>query len=139
MSLLETPKTPGEESDERRQSQVGRLCKKFVKLIEKFRQGSERYPQAGTFQKQQQILKTLSVYRKKSIKWLFLMNLESLLQTNGRQEQKKVIKELRGEVSSLNEKLNCISKQVDRQEQYSRRNCFLIHGITEENQENTDV
>ena len=67
------------------------------------------------------------------------MNQKSLLQTNGRQEQKKVIKELRGEVSSLNEKLNCISKQVHWQKQYSRRNCFLIHGITEENQENTDV
>ena len=51
MSILETPKTPGEESDERRQSQVGRLCKNFVKLIEKFRQGSERYPQVNIFQK----------------------------------------------------------------------------------------
>ena len=28
---------------------------------------------------------------------------------------------------------------MDRQEQYSRQNCFLIHGITEENQENADV
>ena len=27
---------------------------------------------------------------------------------------------------------------MDRQEQYSRRNCLLIHGITEGNQENTD-
>ena len=34
-----------------------------------------------------------------------------------RQEQKKVIEELRGEVSSLNEKLNGITEQVDRQEQ----------------------
>ena len=42
MSLLETPKTPGEESDERRQSQVGGLCKEFVKFIKKFREGSER-------------------------------------------------------------------------------------------------
>ena len=55
-----------------------------------------------------------------------------------RQEQKKVIEELRGEVSSLNEKLNGFTEQVDRQEQYSRRNCLLIHGITEGNQENTD-
>ena len=53
-----------------------------------------------------------------------------------RQEQKKVIEELRGEVSSLNEKLNCIAKQVDQQEQCSRRNYLLIHGITEGNQEN---
>ena len=56
-----------------------------------------------------------------------------------RQEQKKVIEELRVEVSSLNEKLNCIAKQGDRQEQYSRRYCLLIHGITEGNQENTDA
>ena len=55
-----------------------------------------------------------------------------------RQEQKKVIEELRGEVSSLNEKLNGITEQVDRQEQYSRRNCLLIHGMTEGDQENTD-
>ena len=55
-----------------------------------------------------------------------------------RQEQKKVIEKLRGEVSSLNEKLNGITEQVDRREQYSRRNCLLIHGTTEENQEKTD-
>ena len=55
-----------------------------------------------------------------------------------RQEQKKVIEELRGEVSSLNENLNGFTEQVDRQEQYSRRNCLLIHGITEGHQGNTD-
>ena len=55
-----------------------------------------------------------------------------------RQEQKKVIEELRGEVSSLNEKLNGITEPLDQQEQYSRRNCLLTHGITEGNQENTD-
>ena len=55
-----------------------------------------------------------------------------------REEQKKVIEELRGEVSSLNEKLYSITEQVDRLEQYFRRNCLLIHGIAEENQVNTD-
>ena len=55
-----------------------------------------------------------------------------------RQEEKKVIEELRGEVSSLHEKINSFTEQVDRQEQYSRRKCLLIHGITEGNQENTD-
>ena len=44
-----------------------------------------------------------------------------------RQEQKKVIEELRGEVSPLNEKLNAIAEQLNRQEQYSRQNCLLIH------------
>ena len=56
-----------------------------------------------------------------------------------RQKQKKASEELRDEVSSLNEKLNGITEQVDRQEQYSRRDCLLIHGITEGNQENTDA
>ena len=50
-----------------------------------------------------------------------------------------MIEELKGEVSSLNEKLNCITEQVDRQEQDSGRNCFLIHGITEESKGNTDT
>ena len=53
-----------------------------------------------------------------------------------KKEQKKVIAELRGEVSFLNEKLNCITEQV---EQYSSRNYLLIHGITGGNQENTDT
>ena len=57
---------------------------------------------------------------------------------NERQEQKTVIEELRDEVSSLNEKLNGFTEQVDRQQQYSRRNCLLIHGINEGNPENTE-
>ena len=44
---------------------------------------------------------------------------------------------LRGEASSLNKKRNGFTEQVDGQEQYSGRNCLLIHGITEGNQENT--
>ena len=58
---------------------------------------------------------------------------------NERQEQKKVTEELQDEVSSLNEKLNGITEQVDRQEQYYRRNCLLTHGITEGIQEKTDA
>ena len=46
-----------------------------------------------------------------------------------RQEQKNMIEELRGKVSFSNRKLNCITEQVDRQEQYCRRNCLLIYGI----------
>ena len=42
------------------------------------------------------------------------------------QKQEKVNEELQGEVSSLNEKLNCITEQVDQQQQYSRQNCLLI-------------
>ena len=34
--------------------------------------------------------------------------------------------------------LDKANRPLDRQEQYSRRNCLLIHGINEENHENTD-
>ena len=57
--------------------------------------------------------------------------------------KKNVIEELRSDISSLNKKLNCITEQVDQQEQYSRQNCVsmqllehLIHGITKKSQEN---
>ena len=105
-------------------------------MLAKFREGSERYPQVGTFQQQQ------LNYRRKAVGDLsesikFMSDKFDEFEKE-RQEQKKVIEELRGEVSSLNEKLNGFTEQVDRQEQYSRRNCLLIHGITEGNQENTD-
>lgn len=31
-----------------------------------------------------------------------------------------------------------IERQIERQEQYSRRNCFLMHGIKEKRHESTD-
>ena len=59
------------------------------------------------------------------------------------EDKKNVIEELRSDVSSLNKKLNCITEQVDQQEQYSRQNCLsmqllelLINGITKKSQEN---
>ena len=42
------------------------------------------------------------------------------------------------QVGTFQQQLNGFTKQVDRQEQYSRQNCLLIHGTTERNQENTD-
>ena len=38
----------------------------------------------------------------------------------------------------MNITLDKADRALDRQEQYSRRNCLLIHGIDEENQENID-
>ena len=38
----------------------------------------------------------------------------------------------------MNITLDKAGRALDRQEQYSRRNCLLIHGIDEENQENID-
>ena len=55
-----------------------------------------------------------------------------------RKEKEREIAELKSTINSLNVRLDKADRALDRQEQYSRRNCLLIHGIDEENQENTD-
>ena len=55
-----------------------------------------------------------------------------------RREKEREIAELKSTIDSLNVRLDKADRALDRQEQYSRRNCLLIHGIDEENQENTD-
>ena len=47
-------------------------------------------------------------------------------------------KELKENISTVSKKLDDLDSVVDRQEQYSRRNCLLLHGIEEESNENTD-
>ena len=56
-----------------------------------------------------------------------------------RLEKEKTIKDLKEEVTYLRGKVDNITAEKDRQEQYSRRNCLLIHGIPENKNENTDV
>ena len=41
-------------------------------------------------------------------------------------------------INGLNLSLDKVDKGLDHQEQYCRRNYLLIHGINEEDQENTD-
>ena len=55
-----------------------------------------------------------------------------------RRENEKKIEELNGTVSKMNERIEELENKIDRQEQYSRRNCILIHGIAENKEENTD-
>ena len=55
-----------------------------------------------------------------------------------RRGKEREIAELKSTINSLNVRLDKADRALDRQEQYSRRNCLLIHGIDEENQENTD-
>ena len=45
-----------------------------------------------------------------------------------RKEKDKFIEELKKENSNLTEHAKDLEQKVDRQEQYSRRNCLLIHG-----------
>ena len=55
-----------------------------------------------------------------------------------RREKDKIIKELKSELSDLNISVKNLENQLDYQEQYSRRNCILIHGLTETQDEKTD-
>ena len=49
-----------------------------------------------------------------------------------------IIQDLKSEVDSLSTKIEKLEKLQDQQEQYSRRNCLLVHGIAEEKEEMTD-
>ena len=55
-----------------------------------------------------------------------------------RREKEREIKELKENISTLSKRLDDLDSVIDRQEQYSRRNCLLLHGIEEESNENTD-
>ena len=56
-----------------------------------------------------------------------------------RREKHKTIKNLKSEVSDLNISVENLENQLDHPEKYSRRSCILIHGITETQDENTDI
>ena len=53
-------------------------------------------------------------------------------------EKEKIINSLKHEVNGLNERVKLLEKVCDDHDQYSRRNCLLIHGIEEDKDEVTD-
>ena len=55
-----------------------------------------------------------------------------------KKEKEEQIKNLESEVTKMKEEIIDLKKGIDSQEQYSRRNCLLIHGVTESDDENTD-
>ena len=55
-----------------------------------------------------------------------------------RAEKKKIISELQKNVNDMSATIESLKGCLDRQEQYSRRNCLLIHGLPESKNENTD-
>ena len=57
---------------------------------------------------------------------------------NTRKEKDEIIKNLRNDVANLSGTIVEMEKSLDKQEQYSRRNCLLIHGVKERKNENTD-
>ena len=55
-----------------------------------------------------------------------------------RDKQNTKIKVLEEKVEKLENENKALSKSVDNLEQYSRRNCLLLHGVKETDDENTD-
>ena len=55
-----------------------------------------------------------------------------------KKEKEEKINNLEKKVSEMSSKIENLEKSIDYQEQYSRRNCLLIHGIYESDGENTD-
>ena len=55
-----------------------------------------------------------------------------------RKEKERQISDLKNEVKYLNEKVETMDRSLDHHEQYSRRNCLLIHGVKENEKEDTD-
>ena len=55
-----------------------------------------------------------------------------------RAEKEKIINELQKSVNDMSATIESLKSCLDRQEQYSRRNCLLIHGLPELKNENTD-
>ena len=54
------------------------------------------------------------------------------------ERKKRQIFELKTEVKTLNEKVETRDRSMGCHEQYSRRNCFLVHGVKENKKQNTD-
>ena len=53
-------------------------------------------------------------------------------------EMEKEIAELKEDLTSLKEKFFQVDKTLDRQEQYSRKNGLLVHGVEEKKNEDID-
>ena len=60
------------------------------------------------------------------------------MNTRKREKKDEQIKCFQERVSFLENKNGEIEQQIDRQKQYSRRNCLLIHSIEERRHEVTD-
>ena len=54
-----------------------------------------------------------------------------------RREKDAVIATLQNELKSASMKVENLEKKMERQEQHSKRNCILIHGLKEEKNEST--
>ena len=61
-----------------------------------------------------------------------------LMNSKKKTKRKQKIKELKETINTLTEKNKSLTSDVDELEQYSYRNCLLLHGVQENENENTD-
>ena len=57
---------------------------------------------------------------------------------NNRREKDAIIATLQNKLKSASMKVEDLEKKMERQEQYSRRSCILIHGLKKEKNKSTD-
>ena len=63
----------------------------------------------------------------------------SRIRTEQKRDKKELeIKEMKENISTLSKRLGGLDSVMDRQEQYSHRNCFLLHALEEESPGNAD-
>ena len=59
------------------------------------------------------------------------------LERDSRKKESK-FKELEEKTRKMNIKIDYLNNVIDKQEKYSRRNCILLHGVKESENEDTD-
>ena len=62
--------------------------------------------------------------------WI-LLSRSSINMSRKEKTEKKIINNLKGNVSRLTQKVDDLSEAVEKQEQHSRGNCSLLYGISE--------
>ena len=95
------------------------MCQHSVQLIAKFRKRNKNSRENSTTTQENQIKGTTHF-------------------TDLQESKEWEIKELKENISTLSKRLDNFDSVIDRQEQYSRRNCLLLHGLEEKSNENTD-
>ena len=74
------------------------------------------------------LVKSVKFYNKK---------FDELERDNRKKEEK--INKLEEKTRKIDKKIHDLNRVIDRHEQYSRRNCILVHGVKESENEDTDV
>ena len=74
------------------------------------------------------LVKSVKFYNKK---------FDELERDNRKKEEK--INKLEEKTRKIDKKIHDLKRVIDRHEQYSRRNCILVHGVKESENEDTDV